>query len=39
VLCIIDGHTLKVRGDGGILPRDTVARVRLLQIDTSERGV
>ncbi|WP_308406553.1 thermonuclease family protein [Streptomyces sp. AC555_RSS877] len=38
VLRVIDGDTLEVRGDGGVLPRDTVARVRLLEIDTPERG-
>ncbi|MFI8170939.1 thermonuclease family protein [Streptomyces sp. NPDC085931] len=38
MLRIIDGDTLEVRGDGRILPKDTVARVRLLQIDTPERG-
>ncbi|MEV5441255.1 thermonuclease family protein [Streptomyces sp. NPDC052644] len=38
VLRIIDGDTLEVRGDGRILPKDTVARVRLLEIDTPERG-
>jgi hypothetical protein len=27
-----------VRGDGGIVPENTVARVRLLAIDTPERG-
>ncbi|MFD5340669.1 thermonuclease family protein [Streptomyces hawaiiensis] len=34
----IDGDTLEVRGDGRVLPKDTVARVRLLEIDTPERG-
>ncbi|WP_010047163.1 MULTISPECIES: thermonuclease family protein [Streptomyces] len=38
VLRIIDGDTLEVRGDGRILPKDAVARVRLLEIDTPERG-
>lgn len=38
VLRIIDGDTLEVRGDGRVLPKDTVARVRLLEIDTPERG-
>lgn len=38
VLRIVDGDTLEVRGDGRILPKDTVARVRLLEIDTPERG-
>lgn len=38
VLRVVDGDTLEVRGDGGVLPRDTVARVRLLEIDTPERG-
>ncbi|MEU6687755.1 thermonuclease family protein [Streptomyces sp. NPDC046832] len=38
MLRIIDGDTLDVRGDGGVLPKDTVARVRLLEIDTPERG-
>ncbi|MFC9033438.1 thermonuclease family protein [Streptomyces arboris] len=38
VLRVIDGDTLEVRGDGGVLPKDTVARVRLLAIDAPERG-
>ncbi|MFE6098132.1 thermonuclease family protein [Streptomyces massasporeus] len=35
---VIDGDTIEARGDGRILPKDPVARVRLLQIDTPERG-
>ncbi|QOV41047.1 thermonuclease family protein [Streptomyces ferrugineus] len=35
---VIDGDTLDVRGDGRIVPKDTVVRVRLLEIDTPERG-
>ncbi|KND35678.1 nuclease, partial [Streptomyces stelliscabiei] len=27
-----------MRGDGEVPPKDTVARVRLLEIDTPERG-
>jgi endonuclease YncB( thermonuclease family) len=38
VLRVIDGDTLEVHGDGGVLPRDAVVRVRLLEIDTPERG-
>ncbi|WP_232033247.1 thermonuclease family protein [Streptomyces lincolnensis] len=38
VVDVIDGDTIEVRGDGGIVPRGTVARVRLLEIDTPERG-
>ncbi|MFE6195781.1 thermonuclease family protein [Streptomyces sp. NPDC057838] len=38
VLRVIDGDTIEVRGDGGVLPEDTVVRVRLLEIDTPERG-
>lgn len=38
VLRVIDGDTIEVRGDGRIVPKDTVARVRLLEIDTPERG-
>ncbi|MGA5470414.1 hypothetical protein ACPCUK_16700 [Streptomyces arboris] len=34
VLRVIDGDTLEVRGDGGVLPKDTVARVRLLAMWT-----
>ncbi|WP_254643560.1 hypothetical protein [Streptomyces sp. BV286] len=34
VLRVIDGDTIEVRGDGRIVPKDTVARVRLLEIDT-----
>ncbi|MFE2294633.1 thermonuclease family protein [Streptomyces sp. NPDC059452] len=38
VLRIIDGDTLEVRGDGKVLPKGTVSRVRLLEIDAPERG-
>lgn len=38
VLRVIDGDTIDVRGDGRIVPKGTVARVRLLEIDTPERG-
>lgn len=38
VLRVIDGDTIEVRGDGRIVPKDTVARVRLLEIDAPERG-
>ncbi|WP_328844807.1 thermonuclease family protein [Streptomyces sp. NBC_00258] len=38
VLRVIDGDTIDVRGDGRIVPKDTVTRVRLLEIDTPERG-
>ncbi|WP_307679714.1 thermonuclease family protein [Streptomyces sp. V4I2] len=38
VLRVIDGDTLEMRGDGRVLPKNTVARVRLLEIDTPERG-
>ncbi|MEV6960741.1 thermonuclease family protein [Streptomyces sp. NPDC051207] len=35
---MIDGDTIDVVGDGRLLPKNTVARVRLLEIDTPERG-
>lgn len=35
---VIDGDTIDVRGDGRIVPKDTATRVRLLEIDTPERG-
>ncbi|MEV3988321.1 thermonuclease family protein [Streptomyces sp. NPDC049837] len=38
VLRIIDGDTIEVRGDGRVVPDGAVARVRLLEIDTPERG-
>jgi endonuclease YncB( thermonuclease family) len=38
VLRVIDGDTIEVRGDGRIVPKDAVARVRLLEIDAPERG-
>lgn len=38
VLRVIDGDTIEILGDGRIVPRDTVVRVRLLEIDTPERG-
>ncbi|MFI8194171.1 thermonuclease family protein [Streptomyces sp. NPDC085946] len=37
MLRVVDGDTLEVRGDGGLLPKGTVG-VRLLEIDTPERG-
>ncbi|MFC8920134.1 thermonuclease family protein [Streptomyces sp. NPDC057116] len=38
VLRVIDGDTIEVRGDGRVIPDGAVARVRLLEIDTPERG-
>ncbi|GGX56419.1 thermonuclease family protein [Streptomyces chartreusis] len=38
VLRVIDGDTIEVRGDGQVVPKDRVARVRLLEIDTPEQG-
>ncbi|GAB2757724.1 hypothetical protein GCM10027072_64860 [Streptomyces bullii] len=38
VVGVVDGDTLDVRGDGRILPKDRVARVRLLEVDTPEKG-
>ncbi|MFF3316401.1 thermonuclease family protein [Streptomyces sp. NPDC003035] len=38
VLRVIDGDTLEVRGTGRVVPAGDVARVRLLEIDTPERG-
>ncbi|MDN3292913.1 thermonuclease family protein [Streptomyces ficellus] len=38
VLRVIDGDTVEVRGDGRVIPDGAVARVRLLEIDTPERG-
>ncbi|MBT2443948.1 thermonuclease family protein [Streptomyces sp. ISL-36] len=38
VIRVIDGDTLEVRGTGRVVPDGTVARVRLLEIDTPERG-
>lgn len=38
VLRVIDGDTIEIRGDGRIVPRDTEVLVRLLEIDTPERG-
>ncbi|GAA3389215.1 thermonuclease family protein [Streptomyces roseoviridis] len=38
VIRVVDGDTLEVRGTGRIVPEGTVARVRLLEIDTPERG-
>lgn len=35
---VIDGDTLDVRGDGRIVPKDKLVRVRLLEIDAPERG-
>lgn len=37
VLRVIDGDTIEVRGDGKVVPDGSVARVRLLQIDTPEQ--
>lgn len=38
VVRIVDGDTLDVRGDGGVLPAGEVVRVRLLAIDAPEKG-
>ncbi|MER7108749.1 thermonuclease family protein [Streptomyces sp. NPDC000229] len=38
VLRVIDGDTLEVRGTGRVVPDGAIARVRLLEIDTPERG-
>ncbi|MEU7279975.1 thermonuclease family protein [Streptomyces sp. NPDC045431] len=38
VLRVIDGDTVEVRGDGRVIPDGEIARVRLLEIDTPERG-
>ena len=38
VLRVIDGDTLEVRGTGRVIPAGDVARIRLLEIDTPERG-
>ncbi|MGW6564180.1 thermonuclease family protein [Streptomyces sp. NPDC054975] len=38
VLRVIDGDTLEVRGTGRVVADGAVARVRLLEIDTPERG-
>ncbi|MET7622279.1 thermonuclease family protein [Streptomyces sp. NPDC005408] len=38
VLRVIDGDTIQVQGDGRIIPAGTPARVRLLEIDTPEKG-
>jgi micrococcal nuclease len=35
---IVDGDTIVVRGDGRVVPRKASVRVRLLEIDTPERG-
>ncbi|WP_251062751.1 MULTISPECIES: thermonuclease family protein [unclassified Streptomyces] len=35
---IIDGDTIEVRGDGGILPKGQTSTVRLLEIDAPEVG-
>ncbi len=35
---IVDGDTIEVRGDGGILPKGQTATVRLLEIDAPEVG-
>lgn len=35
---IVDGDTIEVSSDGGILPKDTSLRVRLLAIDAPEKG-
>jgi endonuclease YncB( thermonuclease family) len=38
VIRVIDGDTLEVRGTGRVVPAGDIARVRLLEIDTPERG-
>ncbi|MFF8280829.1 thermonuclease family protein [Streptomyces lateritius] len=38
VIRVVDGDTVEVRGTGRIVPAGVVARVRLLEIDTPERG-
>ena len=38
VLRVIDGDTLEVRGTGRVIPAGEIARIRLLEIDTPERG-
>jgi micrococcal nuclease len=38
MLRVIDGDTIEVRGDGKIIPAGAKARVRLLEIDTPEKG-
>ncbi|MEU1279144.1 thermonuclease family protein [Streptomyces sp. NPDC005805] len=35
---VIDGDTVEVRGDGTIIPAGTTAKVRLLAIDSPEKG-
>jgi endonuclease YncB( thermonuclease family) len=35
---IIDGDTIEVRGDGGVLPEGQTATVRLLEMDAPEAG-
>ncbi|QGV82909.1 thermonuclease family protein [Streptomyces ficellus] len=38
VVRVIDGDTVEVRGDGRVVPAGTTASVRLLEVDTPERG-
>ncbi|MEV0169824.1 thermonuclease family protein [Streptomyces sp. NPDC050803] len=38
IVRVIDGDTVEIRGDGRIVPKDSVVRVRLLEIDTPESG-
>ncbi|MET9436506.1 thermonuclease family protein [Streptomyces sp. NPDC006551] len=38
VIRVIDGDTIEVRGTGRVVPDGTVAHVRLLEVDTPERG-
>ncbi|MBD0844511.1 thermonuclease family protein [Streptomyces sp. TRM68416] len=38
VVRIVDGDTIEIRGDGRIVPKGSVVRVRLLEIDTPENG-
>ncbi|MFJ8668699.1 thermonuclease family protein [Streptomyces sp. NPDC093600] len=38
VVRVVDGDTLEVRGTGRVVPDGVIARVRLLQVDTPERG-
>ncbi|MFF5973432.1 thermonuclease family protein [Streptomyces sp. NPDC012769] len=38
VIRVVDGDTLEVRGTGRVVPAGQIAKVRLLEIDTPERG-
>ncbi|MFF8607107.1 thermonuclease family protein [Streptomyces sp. NPDC015346] len=38
VVRVVDGDTIEVRGTGRVVPAGDVVRVRLLEIDTPERG-